>query len=258
MTDAPSPDAIDVARFAEIMAHLGQFPEARAAEVLARLGVAPAAWQAASARWWAARDAELAAGATAVTRRFGVAFARTRKRLEAEQPALESLGRLAEEAPAPPPDPAPPARAAAPAHLFAGTVAASGYLPVARLPFGSAAPAQAFAAAIAHAAAAQGPAPFALHGETVGLPAGVADGPRVPAGVPDLTLPQYASLRVDLHESPGQAEAILARYGVPPGGRPPLDAHWRARFEADPLLRMMFAKAYATYLAWLRARAGGA
>ena len=33
-----------------------------------------------------------------------------------------------------------------------------------------------------------------------------------------------------------------------------LDACWRARFEGDPLLRMMFAKAYATYVAWLRDR----
>lgn len=88
--------------------------------------------------------------------------------------------------------------------------------------------------------------------------AAVEGAPPVPPGVPDLTLPQYASLRVDLHRSPDQAEATLARYGVPHGGRASLDGYWRARFDADPLLRMMFAKAYATYTAWLRDRGGGA
>jgi len=46
--------------------------------------------------------------------------------------------------------------------------------------------------------------------------------------------------------------------GVPREGRPTLDGYWRARFEADPLLRMMFAKAYATYVARLRERPAGA
>jgi hypothetical protein len=289
MTDAPPHDAIDLLRFAEIVAHLRQFPEAKGDEVLARLGVAKPAWQAASARWSAARDAELAAGATGITRRFGAAFARVRKRLEAEKPALEALGRLADLPAEPPPDRAPRLRAeplvappppafavppiavsppvprppsvAPPAYVappamvastargaarYGETVAVSGAPPGAALPF----------AAGSGTASTRPPAPS--YDATVALPAGVEGAPPVPAGVPDLTLPQYASLRVDLHRSPDQADAILARYGVPRGGRPPLDAYWRARFDADPLLRMMFAKAYATYTAWLRDRGGGA
>jgi hypothetical protein len=74
--------------------------------------------------------------------------------------------------------------------------------------------------------------------------------------VPNLALQQYASLRVELAVSPAEAEAILGRYGVPSGARPALDAYWRSRFEADPLLRMMFAKAYATYATWLRENRG--
>jgi hypothetical protein len=32
-----------------------------------------------------------------------------------------------------------------------------------------------------------------------------------------------------------------------------LVAHWRARLAADPVLNMTFARAYATYVAWLKA-----
>ena len=93
-------------------------------------------------------------------------------------------------------------------------------------------------------------------GSTAGLPEGVAGPPPVPPGVPDLTLPQYASLRVELHGAAGQQDAVLARYGLRPDTQDALHAYWRARFDADPLLRMMFAKAYATYVAWLRDGAG--
>ena len=90
--------------------------------------------------------------------------------------------------------------------------------------------------------------------------ASVADAgaaPSLPAGVPDLTLQQYASLRVELEMSPDRAASIRGRYGVSEEGRDALDAHWRARFQPDPLLRMEFARAYAAYLAWLRTNAGG-
>jgi hypothetical protein len=56
---------------------------------------------------------------------------------------------------------------------------------------------------------------------------------------------------------PAHVPAILERYRVPPdGGREALDAYWRGRFEADPLLRMMFARAYAEYITWLKANPG--
>jgi hypothetical protein len=92
--------------------------------------------------------------------------------------------------------------------------------------------------------------------ETVGLQPGVEEGGHAPPGVPDLTLPQYASLRVELQMHPEQEEATLARYRVTRESRPALDEYWRGRFEADPLLRMMFAKAYATYVAWVRGKGG--
>jgi hypothetical protein len=96
-------------------------------------------------------------------------------------------------------------------------------------------------------------------GETVGVstvgPAAASlpfTAPPLPAGCPELTLPQYASLRVELQLSPEQETAILGRYRATPGARSALDAHWRRRFEADPLSRMEFARAYAAYLGWLR------
>jgi hypothetical protein len=319
MASAPEQDPIDLSRLAEVMAHLRQFPTDDRADVLARLGLDEPAWEAALTRWSAARDAELERGATEITRRFGAAFARARKRLEATRPALESLGRLPDPPVAPSPAPSapphapsapPPAPVAvtppamvSPASRLSSTLPLGAELPVAALPF---APGPgAFEAAVARlrrphpnpspgtgserrgaesgeepgipgappaavqaprrepsilggtvavSSAAPSPAlPFRVEqGATVGLPAGASAEPAVPPGVPDLTLPQYASLRVELHLSPDRAEAILARYGVTGEARAPLDAHWRARFEADPLLRMMFARAYATYTAWLR------
>ncbi|APR76036.1 Hypothetical protein A7982_01383 [Minicystis rosea] len=78
-----------------------------------------------------------------------------------------------------------------------------------------------------------------------------------PARVTELTVAQYASLRVELQRRPDQAASILSRYQVPSESREELDASWRARFEADPLLRAEFARAYAAYLAWLGSNTGG-
>jgi hypothetical protein len=245
MPSAPEPDAIDLPRFAEIMAHLRHFPADRRAELLARLGVAEPAWAAAAARWSAARDADLDRGASDVARRFGVAFARTLRRLEAERPALESCGPL----PAPPPPPA-----AAPVPVPAVVAAPS--------------PAPSFMQ-IAPRGAGLGETmgvstrprsktlPFRMppdpaRREAPAIPLDAGPRPAVPEGVPDFTLPQYASLRVELDVGTDHADATLARYGVPRAAKDALDAYWRLRFEADPLLRMMFAKAYATYLGWFR------
>jgi hypothetical protein len=122
------------------------------------------------------------------------------------------------------------------------------------LPFRTADPAVALEGALAHARAVQGePRPAAaMAGGTVGISTDDPAHSAPPPGCPDLTLPQYASLRVELHQRPADTAAILARYGVSADARAALDAHWRARFEADPLRRMEFARAYAAYLAWLR------
>jgi hypothetical protein len=112
-------------------------------------------------------------------------------------------------------------------------------------------------AAASTLASAQGPADAAASlGATVALGAEIAP-PPVPPGVVDLTPRQYASLRAELQLRPAQYAAVLERYRVSPaGGREALDAYWRARFEADPLLRMEFARAYAEYIAWLKANPG--
>ncbi len=100
-----------------------------------------------------------------------------------------------------------------------------------------------------HAQAIQGPrAPSPFAGGTVAAP-GV---PSLPAGSSELTMTQYTSLRVELHLLPDRAERVLGRYGIRPEGQEALFAHWRARFEADPPLRMWFARDYARYLAWVR------
>jgi hypothetical protein len=302
-----SAEMVDLPRFAAVMAHLRHFPAAQRAEVLARLGFDERAWEAEVASWHAARDEEIARSAGDLVRRFGVAFGRAARRLDAEKPALESISRPspapagppAAPAPVPPMAPAPvvspapvvafvpPPPVASPAVSLAATFPLGTELPIAKLPFVAARPAsEAFEAARPHAEAVQGPArapaafgatvgvssapperplPFGLGAgprrpaglvETVGLPPGVADAGQAPPGVADLTLPQYASLRVDLQMHPEQEEAILARYRVPREGRAALDDYWRGRFEADPLLRMMFAKAYATYVAWVRGKGG--
>jgi hypothetical protein len=328
MKTAPAGEAIDIARYAEVVAHLRRFPADKKDEVIARLGLRRRDWEAAAARWTAAKDAELESGKTDLTSRFGSVLMRTRKRLEAQRPTLESLGPLPGPAelepaaePAPPPlppelarvepaaapvvvhempalrdapsaggpslwarhssergrgvelppsyvamapaapaapepvSPALPALVARPASHLVSTMPLGMESPVAAMPFKAApaAPAQAFQQAVAHAQAVQGPAEArpAL-GATVAVGAEVA-APALPPGVPDLTLPQYASLRVEIATTPDRVPQILSRYGVRPEGRDALEAHWRARFQADPLLRMMFARAYASYTAWLKA-----
>src|SRR5262249_29182117 len=124
----------------------------------------------------------------------------------------------------------------------------------------------AFENAVAHAQAVQRlvePGRGVAAGGTMGVsaPAPSAalpfhDGPRAPAelppGCPDLTLPQYASLRVELQLYPEHRLALLARYGVAAEAHDALDAHWRARFDADPVLRAEFMRGYAVFLGWVR------
>jgi hypothetical protein len=152
---------------------------------------------------------------------------------------------------------APPPAFAPPPHKLAGTLPLGAELPIAKLPFqqAPASPERAFENAVAHARSVQGSSdrpPANLGGTVAVAPDASPLAAKPPPGCPDLTLPQYASLRVELQIRPEHAEATLTRYGVAAGAREALDAHWRARFEADPLSRMEFARAYAAYLGWLR------
>ena len=167
----------------------------------------------------------------------------------------------------------PPARvpAPAPAHHLQSTLPLGAQLPLARLPFqgAPATPERAFAAAVAHAEAVQGPADSRRASRNLGGTVGVSSETRTPSPAlpfatgtpnaptaPDLTTAQYASLRVELQTHPEREAAVLARYGVPAAARAALEAHWRARFDVDPMLRMEFARAYAAYTAWLRSHPG--
>jgi hypothetical protein len=306
----PTREPVSFDRYAEVVAHLRHFPAEHHDEVVARLGLRRAEWKEASARWSAARDAEIDEGRAELTARFGEVIARTRRRLEMTRASLESIGPLPppEEpepppaAPEPEPEPValpevqrssaqlgvvakpvrpsflvtsgpaitpppvviapPPVFAPPPKQSLAGTLPLGAELPIAKLPFqqAPASPERAFENAVAHAKSVQGtsdrpPAdkpPAGLGGTVAVAPDANPLAAKPPPGCPDLTLPQYASLRVELQIRPEHAEATLTRYGVAAGARDALDAHWRARFEADPLSRMEFARAYAAYLGWLR------
>lgn len=71
---------IDLARYAEVMAYLRQFPPDKKDEVIGRLGIRRSAWEAAVARWKQAMDAELQAGETELTSRYAGVFSRARDR----------------------------------------------------------------------------------------------------------------------------------------------------------------------------------
>lgn len=312
----PRRETIDFAEYVEVKAHLSHFPDDKQGEVIARLGLDRATWETASAKWAAARAAELESGGTDLTTRFGTIFARTRRRLATQRPTLESLGPLPPPpaaAPAlapklaPPPQPEPPAPppevqlssaqrgapqpelpsflanqaigrsppiaiepastpAPRPAAHLASTMPLGAELPISKLPFLEAptSPDRAYENAVAHALVVQGPAESrrdvgAAGGtgtvgvSTVGPASAVLPFPVLPpAGCPDLTITQYASLRVELQLYPDRTDAILTRYGVAVGARDALSAHWRSRMEADPLMRMEFARAYASYVSWIR------
>jgi hypothetical protein len=290
MSLTPDPTQ-DITRYAEILAHVRHYPPDRHAEVIARLGVRRRDWDAASAKWRQVRDAERFSGQLDATVRFGRVLADTRAALAARKPPIELLGPLpgpdgdlaaqpvAPQAAAPPPLPAAPAPEA-PAVQVPSFLAPSPQapeplpLPVspppalaftmplgAALPIGPSTPfiasagssSEAFDRAVAHAEAVQGPAAAARPAMSTGTVAlgPEATAPAPPPGVADLTLQQYASLRVELHQHPEQAAAILGRYGVAATTRPALEAHWRSRFDADPGLKNAFAGAYASYVAWL-------
>jgi hypothetical protein len=341
MKSSSTTESIDLARYAEITAYLREFPADKKDEVIARLGLRRRVWEAESARWTSARDAELASGKADLATRFGSALARTRQRLAAQRPDLESIGPLpgpdeiepapspvaaknaplppeqapmpapvvhlmpgldgpssdgpslwsrhanfADRAPTPPlasaplappppapePSPAPWSPVAPPPSAvvvkpampdFNSTLPTSADSPLsAPMPFQAAqsSPTQAYERAVAQAQAMQGPVESSREVKDLGSTVAISNdlpAPPLPPGVPDFTLQQYASFRVDLHTNPANAPRILSLYRVSPEVRPALDAHWKARFEADPLQRMMFARAFAAYSLWLKENAAG-
>jgi hypothetical protein len=106
-----------------------------------------------------------------------------------------------------------------------------------------------------------GPAlPFASKGGTVQLPAMPMPATPPPASspsAPQLTLPQYASLVVDLSLQPDRRAETLLRYRLTEADAAALDAAHQQRFAADPHTRAAFDQATATYRAWLPANRRG-
>lgn len=64
---------------------------------------------------------------------------------------------------------------------------------------------------------------------------------RLPDGVPAMSLEQFAWLSATLRATPPQdLAAVLASVRLTETTRAQLEAHWHARFEADPALRQAF------------------
>jgi hypothetical protein len=146
--------------------------------------------------------------------------------------------------------------------------------PVAALPFAVGVPAAvAFENAKKHADAVQPPpaAPPAgelgatafldeadvMHQEAVPFAAPAPQAAPL-ADLPQLTVEQYASLRVELRMYPDRTQQTLSRYGVPLPSRALLDKQWRARFDEDAALHERYGRAYAYYQESLARPAGTA
>ncbi|WP_437977838.1 hypothetical protein WMF11_14130 [Sorangium sp. So ce295] len=92
-------------------------------------------------------------------------------------------------------------------------------------------------------------------GAPSGAPLPFASGPRAapaapsaPPPTPALSLEQYASLCADLAASPGDAEALFARYGLGrPEERAAVDAFWRDRLARDPAAHRRWQELYSQH-----------
>jgi hypothetical protein len=74
---------------------------------------------------------------------------------------------------------------------------------------------------------------------------------------PDMTVHAYASFRAELAVRPERTEAILFRYHVPSrASREALDAHWQARFAAEPETFAEFERALAQFTEYVRLAQG--
>lgn len=265
----PTLDPIpDITRYAEVLAHIRHFPSDKHAEVIARLGIRRADWKAAAEKWQRARDSERVSGKLDFTIRFGKVLAAVRADLEARRPSIESLGPLpgpddrdaaraaavATESLGPGAPPSAPAQAGSPVlemptYLvveehdrsrapmpaeMASTMPLGAVLPLPATPFRAAtAPDEALGRAVAHARV----TPRESSAPNTGQSA--------------LSLEQYASLRVEMQRQPELRAETLSRYGLPTDALESLDAHWNARFAAEPQTRAAFARAFTEYQSWL-------
>jgi hypothetical protein len=235
MTNTAGFEIPRIAHYAEIAAYLAHFPPHDHAEIIARFGLRGGAWETASAEWWATRGAELAERRTELSSRFVRAFVTTAERLQAKHVPLEGIGPLPytfriEAAPAPAPPPLVRAEGEPPAVALAWVPAGAEDL---------------------------GAPSFREQAPALTLsPGAIEPVPSLSPGPSDLTIEQYTSLRVELHLLPNRAAVIVARYGIRPEEQEALFARWRTRFEADPQLRLGFARGYAEYLAWVRESPG--
>ncbi|WP_437717516.1 hypothetical protein WMF45_14555 [Sorangium sp. So ce448] len=90
-------------------------------------------------------------------------------------------------------------------------------------------------------------------GAPSGAPLPFASGPRAAPAAPSspapaLSLEQYASLCADLAASPGDAEALFARYGLGrPEERAAVDAFWRDRLARDPAAHRRWQELYSQH-----------
>ncbi len=156
--------------------------------------------------------------------------------------------------------------------------------PTAALPFVEGSASDAVQSALAHAKAVSGPkpgsAPSSLRttapanerlaaiaravpfSPSAGSPAApeppaAPAAPSSPAATPSasdklaLSLERHASVHVELELYPGQAAAVLQRYGLGAEQYASLDAGWRARMTRDPALQDAWEEARSAYRAWL-------
>lgn len=198
----------------------------------------------------------------------------------AQRPEIGKDYLSAPEAAGPPPPASPPPPAPPPLPVVApkpaGTMNVGEIVrQVKPLPFGQApdpTPSAALARAVAHADAAQGPAPEkAQSGGTLNVDSVEALGPALPfaekagapapkpaaaepeaeARPPALELKRYVSLTVELSADPARRAETLSRYRLTEAGKTALDKVYKARFAADPAARAEFENAMLTYRAWL-------
>jgi hypothetical protein len=76
-------------------------------------------------------------------------------------------------------------------------------------------------------------------------------GANAAANGPRLTLPQYASLCVELTLYPQQTDVVRQRYGLDDGSLFRENAEWQWRFQQDPTLHDRYSQLFQQYRDWL-------
>lgn len=80
------------------------------------------------------------------------------------------------------------------------------------------------------------------------------EAPGPPPAPVELTLAQHAALHAECQLYPQHQMPIEEKYGVPPGQRPALEAHWNWRFEREPRLLPEWRSHFDRYVEWLRSQ----